>query len=105
MKKVSEFGCRKIGNDSSDTLNCYFDFYYFCDFACSLKVIDKEININVMSYVLFEKKNNWEKKCDKYTVWSPVTDHYVNKVNFFRVNSKCQDCFYVVDKGIISSND
>jgi len=39
------------------------------------------------------------------TVWSPVTDHYVNKVNFFSVNSKCQDCFYVADKGIIYSND
>ena len=39
------------------------------------------------------------------TVWSPVTDHYVNKVIFFSVNSKCQDCFYVADKGIISSND
>jgi len=39
------------------------------------------------------------------TVWSPVTDHYVNKVIFFSVNSKCQDCLYVADKGIISSND
>ena len=39
------------------------------------------------------------------TVWLPVTDHYVNKVNFFSVNSKCQDCFYVADKGIIYSND
>jgi len=39
------------------------------------------------------------------TVWSPVTDNYVNKVNFLSVNSKCQDCFYVADKGIISSND
>ena len=39
------------------------------------------------------------------TVWSPVTDHYVNKVIFFSVNSKCQDCFYVADKGIIYSND
>jgi len=42
---------------------------------------------------------------DDDTVWSPVTDHYVNKVNFFSVNSKCQDCFYVADKGIIYSND
>jgi len=24
---------------------------------------------------------------------------------FFSVNSKCQDCFYVADKGIIYSND
>ena len=39
------------------------------------------------------------------TVWSPVTDHYVNKVNSFSVNSKCQDCFYVADKGIIFCND
>ena len=41
----------------------------------------------------------------KDTVWSPVTDHYVNKVIFFNVNSKCQYCFYVADKCIISSND
>ena len=33
------------------------------------------------------------------TVWSPVTDHYVNKVKKISFNSKCYDCFYVADKG------
>ena len=33
------------------------------------------------------------------TVWSPVTDHYVNKVKKISVNSKCYDCFYVAGKG------
>ena len=32
------------------------------------------------------------------TVWSPVTDHYVNKVKKISANSKCHDCFYVADK-------
>ena len=41
----------------------------------------------------------------KDTVWSPVTDHYVNKVIFFSVNLKCQDFIYVADKGIISFNN
>jgi len=43
------------------------------------------------------------------TDWLPVTDYYniiiINKVIFLSVNSKCQDCFYVADKGITSSND
>jgi len=63
-------------------------------------MLNKPDNQIFCEILLIVKCYNWS--C---TVWSPVTDHYVNKVNFFSVYSKCQDCFYVADKGIISSND
>jgi len=43
------------------------------------------------------------------TVWSPVTDHYVNKVKKNSVNSKYHDCFMlqikVLSPLIINAND
>jgi len=61
----------------------------------------KELNKNKNKNSVMKKIKN----IDLCTVWSPVTDHYVNKVKKISVNSKCHDCFYVADKGIISSND